>query len=73
MPGARVREGVIRRVRATEGQEFRGHLLRLDAASRRMRFGGAVSDPFIESYGRRAVDDDGLIVGWFRGGDLRLA
>jgi len=41
--------GVVRRLWAGETELYRQHLLRLDAGSRRNRFGGAVSDEFIEA------------------------
>ena len=42
--------GGVRRLWAGETELYRQHLLRLDAESRRNRFGGAVSDEFIERY-----------------------
>jgi hypothetical protein len=42
--------GVVRRLWVGETELYRQHLLRLDAGSRRNRFGGAVSDEFIKRY-----------------------
>jgi GNAT superfamily N-acetyltransferase len=41
---------VIRRLWPAEFSAFRAHLKRLDADSRQMRFGGIVSDQFIDDY-----------------------
>ena len=40
------RQGSIRKLWPTETEKFRGHLLRLDKESRRLRFAHAVSDAF---------------------------
>lgn len=65
--------GVIRKLWLHEAHIYRDHLLRLDTASRRSRFGGAVSDDHI----RRHVDDsimlDAVIHGFFVDGVLRGA
>jgi RimJ/RimL family protein N-acetyltransferase len=53
--------GGIRKLWPTETERFRDHLLRLDKASRRMRFAHAVSDSFIEDYAAR-VSDMGSVV-----------
>ena len=42
--------GTVRRLWIGEAELYRQHLLRLDAESRRNRFGGAVSDEFIGRY-----------------------
>src|SRR5437868_14062498 len=42
--------GAVRRLWFGETELYRQHLLRLDAESRRNRFGGAVSDEFIARY-----------------------
>ena len=42
--------GSVRKLWVGESELYRQHLLRLDADSRRNRFGGAVSDEFIERY-----------------------
>ena len=43
-------DGVIRKIWIDRAGPYRDHLLRLDKESRRNRFGGAVSDKFIENY-----------------------
>ena len=42
--------GLIRKLWIGEANIYRNHLLRLDRDSRHSRFGGAVSDEFIENY-----------------------
>jgi GNAT superfamily N-acetyltransferase len=42
--------GVIRKLWLGEAQDYRDHLLRLDAESRRTRFGLALADELIEAY-----------------------
>jgi GNAT superfamily N-acetyltransferase len=42
--------GVIRKLWIGEAQDYRDHLLRLDAESRRNRFGLALADELIEAY-----------------------
>ena len=42
--------GTIRKLWIGESAKYRDHLLRLDPESRRNRFGGAVSDEFIENF-----------------------
>lgn len=41
---------VVRKLWGWEWERLRGHLLRLDAEDRRMRFGRPVSDGFIHAY-----------------------
>jgi len=41
--------GVIRKLWIGETAKYRDHMLRLDPASRRSRFGGGVSDDFIRA------------------------
>jgi GNAT superfamily N-acetyltransferase len=57
--------GRIRKVSSGETGIYRDHLLRLDAASRRSRFGAAVSDAFINDYVRLANGLDSVIHGFF--------
>ncbi len=54
-----------------EAAQFRDHLMRLDANSRRLRFGGAVSQQFVENYAQTAWKLDAVILGCFAGGTLR--
>lgn len=67
------REGVIRRVSATERQDFRDHLLRLGRDSRRARFGGSVSDGYVAAHADRVFEGDALVYGWFVDGCIRAA
>jgi GNAT superfamily N-acetyltransferase len=63
--------GNIRKVWPTETEKFRDHLLRLDKASRRMRFAHAVSDSFIEDYATRMGDMGSIVYGFFVDGEVR--
>src|SRR3712207_4499996 len=65
--------GAIRKLWVTEVDQYREHLLRLDAASRRSRFGGAVSDEFVAQYAAKALSLDAVIHGFFVEGVLRGA
>ena len=47
--------GVIRKVWIGEADKYREHLLRLDADSRRNRFGGALADELILAYAETAM------------------
>lgn len=68
-----VTPGIIRKLWAGEGEVFRDHLLRLDAESRRFRFGSAVSAEFIERYAARAFRTGAIVHGYFVDGVLRGA
>jgi GNAT superfamily N-acetyltransferase len=65
--------GTVRRLWIGEAELYRQHLLRLDAESRRNRFGGAVSDEFIRRYAESATLSDAIIYGFFVDGVLRGA
>ncbi len=52
--------GTIRKLWIGEAELYREHLLRLDAESRRNRFGGAVSDEFIRKYSEPSTLTDAL-------------
>ena len=65
--------GAVRRLWVGETELYRQHLLRLDAESRRSRFGGAVSDAFIERYAEPSALRDAVIYGFFVDGVLRGA
>jgi RimJ/RimL family protein N-acetyltransferase len=65
--------GTIRKLWPTEIQKFRDHLSRLDEESRRMRFGMAVDDDFIQAYADRADFPKSVIYGYFAGGEMRAA
>ena len=58
-------QGTIRKLWPGEAPKFRDHLLRLDKASRRMRFAHGVSDAFIEDYAARMADMGGIVYGFF--------
>ena len=65
--------GTIRKLWIGESAKYRDHLLRLDPESRRNRFGGAVSDEFIENFVELTVGLDAVIHGFFVDGMLRGA
>lgn len=65
--------GSIRKIWPTETEKFRDHLLRLDKASRRMRFAHAVSDSFIEDYASRMGDMGSIVYGFFIDGEIHAA
>lgn len=65
--------GVIRKLWINEADPYRDHLLRLDAESRRNRFGGAVADEFIRNYVDVSICLDAVIHGFFVDGVLRGA
>jgi len=57
--------GHFRKMWHIEQSEFCDHLLRLDAPSRHMRFGGQICDEFIEDYAARAFGENCRIWGYF--------
>lgn len=68
-----VEGGLIRKLWPIEAHAYRDHLLRLDAESRRSRFGGAVSDEMVRAYGDASGGADIVIHGFFVDGILRGA
>jgi GNAT superfamily N-acetyltransferase len=50
---------------------YRDHLLRLDAESRRNRFGGAIADDMVRTYAATARGSDVVVHGFFVDGVLR--
>jgi GNAT superfamily N-acetyltransferase len=64
-------DGVIRKFWIDRAEPYREHLLRLDKESRRNRFGGAVSDEFIENYTALSRGLDAVMHGYFADGVLR--
>ena len=70
MPEA-LTDGVIHKLWIDRAGPYRDHLLRLDADSRRSRFGGAVSDAFIINYIELSLGLDAVIHGFFVDGVLR--
>jgi GNAT superfamily N-acetyltransferase len=63
--------GAIRKMWIDRSGPYREHLLRLDPESRRNRFGGAVSDEFINNYVDLSLGLDAVIHGFFVDGTLR--
>src|ERR1700753_898374 len=70
MNGSEPVEGVIRNLWVDRAGPYRDHLLRLDAESRRNRFGGAVSDDFIINYIELSLGLDAMLHGFFVDGTL---
>jgi GNAT superfamily N-acetyltransferase len=64
---------VIRKLWVGERDIYRDHLLRLDAESRRNRFGSAVSDTFVRRHAARTSTLGTVIHGFFVDGRLRGA
>lgn len=65
--------GVIRKMWMHEASLYRDHLLRLDAASRRNRFGGVISDEFIRGHVDSSIVLDAVMHGFFIDGAMRGA
>jgi GNAT superfamily N-acetyltransferase len=65
--------GVIRKLWIGEADKYRDHLLRLDPASRRNRFGGGVSDDFVRSYVDLSIALEAVVHGFFLHGVMRGA
>jgi len=63
--------GTIRKLWIGESDKYRDHLLRLDAASRRNRFGGGVSDDFIRNYADLTISLEAVVHGFFIDGQIR--
>jgi RimJ/RimL family protein N-acetyltransferase len=66
-------DGVVRKLWGPDAQAYGDHLLRLDAASRRHRFGGGVADDFIRGHAERAFEPENVIYGFLADGVLRGA
>jgi GNAT superfamily N-acetyltransferase len=73
MPDMLPSGGLIRELWIGEADLYRDHLLRLDPASRRNRFAGAVSDEFVRDYADISFGIDALIHGFFIEGSLHGA
>ncbi len=65
--------GDIRKLRLGEIERYGEHLLRLDADSRRLRFGMGVGDGFITDYARRINDMQSVVYGFFVGEEIHAA
>ncbi|MEW5423749.1 N-acetyltransferase family protein [Amorphus sp. 3PC139-8] len=63
--------GINRRLRRSDEDAYRAHLLRLDPVTRRGRFGLAVSDHFIAGYATTTATSDAVLDGYFEDGVLR--
>ena len=68
-----IHAGAVRKLLPTEWESFRDHLLRLDTASRRMRFAHAVSDSFIEDYASRMSEMGSIVFALIDHGQVRAA
>jgi GNAT superfamily N-acetyltransferase len=64
-------QGSLRKLWPTEREAFCDHLLRLDAESRRSRFGMGVSDEFLRDYTARCFGMADVVYGYFNAGVLR--
>jgi GNAT superfamily N-acetyltransferase len=64
-------DGVVRKLWNADAQTYGDHLLRLDPASRRNRFGGAVADQFLRHHADQTFDPANVIYGFFADGMLR--
>ena len=65
--------GVVRLLRHSELPQFKAHLLRLDAASRRDRFNGPTNDHFVSSYAERCFHDGTIVIGYVEGREVLAA
>jgi GNAT superfamily N-acetyltransferase len=65
--------GSIRKLWSAERAALQDHLLRLDAESRRLRFGGPVSNAFIEEYAAAAFRLDTVLFAYFEAHQIRAA
>lgn len=68
-----VLSGGIRKLWPSERPAFLEHLLRLDRATRRDRFGTAVNDDFLESYAKTTFGVGGIAFGYVEDGVVRGA
>lgn len=65
--------GQIRQLRPSDLANFREHLLRLDAESRRDRFNGVIDDIFVASYAARCFSDGATVIGYVENGEVHGA
>ncbi len=66
-------DGTIRKLWSSDAKSYADHLLRLDAASRRNRFGGSVADDFIRRHAAEAFGPTNVIYGFVAQGVVRGA
>lgn len=62
--------GTIRLLRRSELPQFKAHLLRLDAESRRDRFNGPTNDSFVTAYAERCFNDGTVVIGYVVDGQV---
>ena len=65
--------GIFRKLWPQEQTLFRDHLLRLDKASRAMRFAHGVSDSFIEDYASQMAEAGTTVFAYIEDGEVRAA
>ncbi len=65
--------GNVRKLWPSETGLFSAHLLRLDEEGRRLRFGHAVTDDYIDSYAMRMADSGGIVFGFFHAREMHAA
>ena len=65
--------GQFRQLRPSDLANFREHLLRLDAESRRDRFNGVTDDIFVASYAARCFSDGATVIGYVANGEVHGA
>ena len=68
-----ITDGIVRKLWGSDAEAYGDHLLRLDAASRRNRFGGCVADDFIRRHAAGAFEPENVIYGFLADGILRGA
>ncbi|MDP3255809.1 MAG: GNAT family N-acetyltransferase [Bosea sp. (in: a-proteobacteria)] len=71
--GTTTGHGEVRRLWPAERDLFKAHLLRLDEATRRERFGTAVNDDFLETYAVTTFGVGGLVYAYLEDGAVRGA
>jgi GNAT superfamily N-acetyltransferase len=71
--GTTTGHGEVRRLWPAERDLFKAHLLRLDEATRRERFGTAVNDDFLENYAVTTFGVGGLVYAYLEDGAVRGA
>ncbi len=69
----RTASGTFRKLWPQEQDLYRDHLLRLDKASRTMRFAHGVSDSFIEDYATHMTDSGSAIFAYIEDGEVHAA
>lgn len=73
MGRAAIEQGVVRRLSAFDHEAYTQHLLRLDDASRYLRFGMIAKDEFLVEYAKGCSQWDIVIYGYFVDGIMRGA